>query len=105
MPITLSSGPYSLLEGNQWPSGSIPSGYPGSQLLAYLISLRATFGFNSQEHTFDLSFASSGLGHGHGSSGQLAPINTPVGMWVSGFFVSGLISHIDWDSSSNGTIM
>ncbi len=91
--------------GVPFPSGQIPAGQPGSDLLAYLAGMRATFGFNSSPHTFELDFIPSGVGHGHGASGNLPAVDTALEMYVSGFYINGLVQHADWDSSSNGTMV
>jgi len=103
--LSVLSGPNPLYLGTIFPSGQIPSGYPGSTLEAYLLSMRARFGFSSEPHQFELNFAPVGSGYGHGASGQLAPINTELSMWVSGFYLRGLISHIDWSSNDAGSIL
>lgn len=102
--IFVTSNNYSYL-GIKWPSGQIPSGQPGWNLDASLASLRAKFGFNSEPHQFDLTFIPVGSGYGHGASGNLAPINTDIEMQISGFYLRGLISHIDWSSNDGGTII
>lgn len=104
MPINTYNSSYSYL-GTSWPSGQIGSGVPGHDLEAYLISLRAQFGFNDAQHQFEMDFIPIGSGYGHGASGQLAPINTDISMWVSGFYLRGLISHIDWHSTNAGTVL
>jgi len=103
--INILTGPNIPLFGIEFPSGQVPSGSLGGNLDASLISLRATFGFNSQEHTFECDWAPIGSGYAHGASGNLPPINTELSFWVSGFYVKGLISHVDWDTSINGTII
>ena len=107
------SAPYiSILAGNQtpffgipFPSGQIVAGEPGSNLLAYLVGMRATFGFNSEPHSFELDFIPSGIGYGHGASGNLPAINTQIEMQISGFYLKGNIIHVDWDSSEHGTML
>lgn len=103
--ISILSGPSTPFFGIPFPSGQITSGQPGSNLNAYLIGMRATFGFNSEPHTFELDFIPSGTGHGHGASGNLPAINSEIEMQISGFYLKGTITHADWDSSENGTIL
>ncbi len=103
--ISVLTGPGSEFLGIRFPSGQITPGEPGSSLLAFLIAMRATFGFNAEPHTFELDWIPSGTGYGHGASGNLPAINTELEMQISGFYLKGNITHVDWDSSSNGTVL
>ena len=89
--------------GIPFPSGQITPGQPGSNLNAALIGMRSTFGFNETPHTFELDFIPSGTGYGHGASGNLPSVNTPLEMYISGFYLNGYVTHADWNSSANGT--
>jgi len=99
------SGEQVPLFGNAWPSGQITVGEPSSDLLAFLTSMRATFGFNSEPHTFELDFIPSGTGYGHGASGNLPAINSTIELQISGFYLKGNVTHADWDSGAGGTVM
>ena len=103
--IDVLSGDQTPFFGNPFPSGQIPTGEPGSSLLAFLVGMRATFGFNSTPHTFELDFIPSGQGYGHGASGNLPAINTTLEMQISGFYLKGNITHADWDSGAGGTVL
>lgn len=89
--------------GIPFPSGQITAGLPGSDLNAFLIGMRASFGFNESPHTFELDFIPSGMGHGHGASGNLPVINTPLEMSISGFYLTGYVTHADWNSTAGGS--
>lgn len=91
--------------GIEFPSGQITSGQPGSNLSASLISMRANFGFNESPHTFELDFIPEGSGYGHGASGNLPAVNTELEMTISGFYLKGYVTHADWDSGANGTVV
>lgn len=101
--IDVLSGDQVPFFGIAFPSGQIPAGEPGSDLLAFLVGMRATFGFNSTPHTFELDFIPSGVGHGHGASGNLPAINTTLEMQISGFYLKGNVTHADWDSGAGGS--
>jgi len=103
--VSVISGPSTPFLGIPFPSGQITAGQPGSNLLAYLVGMRATFGFNSEPHTFELDFIPSGNGYGHGASGNLPAINTELEMQISGFYLKGTVVHADWDSGENGTML
>lgn len=102
--VDVLSGPQTPFFGIPFPSGQIPAGQPGSNLLAFLVGMRANFGFNSEPHTFELDFIPSGYGYGHGASGNLPAINTELELYISGFYIKGTITHSDWDSSDGGTL-
>lgn len=103
--IDVLSGPSIPILGIPFPSGQVASGYPGSTLEAYLVSMRAAFGFNNEPHQFELTFVPIGSGYGHGASGNLAPVNTDIQMQISGFYLRGTISHIDWSTNDGGTFL
>ena len=103
--IDVLSGDQTPFFGIPFPSGQIPVGEPGSDLLAFLVGMRATFGFNSTPHGFELDFIPSGTGYGHGASGNLPAINSTIEMQISGFYLKGNITHADWDSGAGGTTM
>jgi hypothetical protein len=91
--------------GIPFPSGQITAGQPGSNLTAFLVGMRATFGFNENPHTFELDFIPSGQGYGHGASGNLPAVNTELEMTISGFYLKGFVTHANWDSGENGTLL
>jgi hypothetical protein len=103
--IDVLSGDQTPFFGTPFPSGQIPAGEPGSDLLAFLVGMRATFGFNSTPHGFELDFIPSGTGYGHGASGNLPAINSTLEMQISGFYLKGNVTHADWDSGANGTTL
>ena len=89
-----------------WPSGQFASGVPGAQLCAFLVSLNANFGFNLNPHTFSLEWCPCGPAESfHGASGQLPPIGHPFELFIGEFFLKGQITHTDYTSTTNGTMI
>jgi hypothetical protein len=79
---------------------------PGHDLCAFLASLNAGFGFNLTPHTFQLEWIPCGdAGSFHGASGQLPPIGSNFELYIGEFFLRGFITHADYTSSKDGTIV
>jgi len=94
------------LNGIEWPSGQFDQGQAGSALCAFLSSLNASFGFNLTPHTFNTEWVPCGEAcEFHGASGQLPPIGHPLEVFVGDFFFRGIITHADYTSSINGTVV
>lgn len=93
------------LNAVQWPSGQF-AGVPGSGLCAFLASITANFGFNLQPHAFQTEWVPCGDPCAfHGASGQLPPIGHPIEFQVGEFELRGIITHADYISSNQGTIV
>jgi len=94
------------LNGIEWPSGQFPDDQPGSQLCAFLSSVNATFGFNLTPHSFQTEWVPCGEAcEFHGASGQLPNIGAPLELFIGDFFFRGRVTHSDYTSSPNGTIV
>lgn len=94
------------LNGIEWPSGQFSSDQPGSQLCAFLSSVNATFGFNLTPHSFQTEWVPCGDAcEFHGASGQLPNIGAPLELFIGDFFFRGKVTHSDYTSSQNGTIV
>lgn len=92
--------------GVLFPSGQIPFNKPGSQLCAFLASLNSSFGFNLSPHSFQAEFIPCGNDCDfHGASGQLPEIGTSLEFYVGNFLVRGSVTHADYVSSTQGTIV
>lgn len=112
MPIILSSNNIAVsgvgvpLNGISFPSGLFPIGSPGSNLGALLTSLNSSFGFNLTPHNFQLEFIPFGNAVDfHGASGQLPAISSPFELFIGDFLVRGRITHADYTSSVQGTVV
>jgi hypothetical protein len=100
------SGSTVPMNGIVWPSGLFGSGVPGNDLCAFLASLNAGFGFNLTPHTFQMEWAPCGDANSfHGASGQLPYIGSNFELYVGDFFLRGFITHSDYTSSKDGTIV
>ncbi len=92
--------------GILFPSGLFPVNTPGANLCAFLASANATFGFNLTPHVFNLEWIPCGPACDfHGASGQLPPIYSPFELFIGDFFLRGVVTHSDYTSTSNGTIV
>lgn len=100
------SGSVVPMNGIVWPSGLFGSGVPSHDLCAFLASLNAGFGFNLTPHTFQMEWIPCGdAGSFHGASGQLPYIGSNFELYVGDFFLRGFITHADYTSSKDGTIV
>ena len=94
------------LNGIAWPSGQFLDSEPGSQLCAFLSSINATFGFNLTPHGFQTEWVPCGDPCAfHGASGQLPEIGHSLELFVGDFFFRGKVTHSDYTTSANGTIV
>jgi hypothetical protein len=100
------SGVGVALNGIEWPSGQFNSGEPASELCSFLSSVNATFGFNLTPHTFNTEWVPCGEAcEFHGASGQLPDIGHSLEVFIGDFLVRGIITHADYTSSINGTVV
>lgn len=94
------------LQAIEFPSGLFSPGAPGANLCAFLTSINATFGFNVNPHNFQTEWVPCQTYEMfHGASGQLPDVGSPLEFYVGDFLVKGLVSHADWTSSEQGTIV
>lgn len=103
--ITVSGVGGEPLLGIPFPSGLYPSGQPGSNLAAFLVSLNATFGFNLNPHQFQMEFVPYGTSPFNGASGNLPLVGKQFELFVQDFLVRGNIVHADWTNSDAGTMV
>ncbi len=94
------------LNGIAWPSGQFSLNEPGSKLAAFLSSVNSTFGFNVDSHNFQTEWIPYGVAEQfHGASGQLPSIGHPLELYIGAFYFRGKVTHADYTTSSNGTII
>lgn len=94
------------LNGIEWPSGQLDPSQPGSQLCAFLSSINAAFGFDLTPHSIQTEWVPCGDSSSfHGASGQLPNIGTSLELFVGDFFFRGSVTHSDYTSSPQGTIV
>lgn len=100
------SGVGAPLSAIEFPSGQFAINTPGANLCAFLTALNASFGFNLQPHQFQTEWVPCGIPEAfHGASGQLPRLGSRIEFYIGSFLVRGRISHTDYTSSTNGTII
>ncbi len=89
-----------------FPSGQIGNNTPGGNLNALLVSANSSFGFNLQPNTLSTEWVPKGEACDfHGASGQLPLVGQNLEIDIGSFSFKGNVTHSDYTSSSNGTIV
>jgi hypothetical protein len=90
-----------------FPSGQVPANQPGHDLAAALVQINASFGFNTQPHSFNTTWVPTrddpkGF---HGASGQAPAVGSIIGFTVGEFLASGEIIHSEYSANSQGSLL
>lgn len=89
-----------------------PSGVFQIPVTAFLSSFNATFGFNTQPHTFELEYVPADTQEDQAAfarafqADDVIPIGSGAAFFAAGdFFIKGRIKHYDYNQSTRGNIL